>query len=114
MRFRRERMARIFLEALNKIFQRELEVPGALITITAVELSRDLARATARIAILPKEKEAAAMKSLAVARKHFQHLLTQALDWRLIPEILFELDQGAENAARVEKALLEAADQRTD
>jgi ribosome-binding factor A len=107
-------MVRLLSEKLNKLLQKELEVPGALVTITEVTLSKDLEHATAQIAVLPKEKEGEAMRLLDAERKHFRHLLIKELNWRFIPEILFELDHGAENAAQVEKALLDAENHKSD
>jgi ribosome-binding factor A len=99
-------MERLLLKELNIIIVKEMEIPGALVTLTDVALTSDLDQARIRISVLPKNKEREVLESLGKNRKSFRHLLVKKLSWRLIPELIFEIDEGVENAATVEKILL--------
>jgi len=111
MNYRKERMQSLLREKLNNLILREVEVSGALVTITDIQITSDLDQATINVSILPKEKEGETFKILEGQRKSLRHMLIKKLNWRLIPELIFRIDSGAENAARVEKILLEEESQ---
>lgn len=107
MQFRKERMQNLLRKELNNLLQREVETPGALITITDVSMTGDLREANVHVAIVPKDTERDIIKMLTEKRKMFRHMLIKRLPWKLIPALSFEIDSGAESAAAVEKALLD-------
>ena len=106
MNHRPERVSSVLIEELNKLLLRELEVPGALITVTSAEVSRDLEHAKIGVSVYPSEKAAEALKTLERRRREFQHLLLRKMNIRPMPQIAFELDRGPERAAGIEKALM--------
>ncbi len=78
MKHRPERVSDLIIEELNKIILKEIEIPDALITITDVEVVKDLSRAVVKISVLPSEKAEEAVKILERRSRHFQFLLPQA------------------------------------
>jgi ribosome-binding factor A len=107
MNYRKERLGSLLRGELNKIIVREIEIPNTIITITRVEVAEDLDRIKIGISTIPSEKTAEALKTLTHQKKHFAHLLLKKTRLRTIPELVFEIDHGSENAAVVEKRLLD-------
>ncbi len=107
MKYRALRVSKLIGEELSKIIIRELEFPGAIVTITDVEVSKKLEAASVKLSVVPSSKKGG---SLAIAQKatgKLQHLLTKKINIKPMPKIHFEIDHGSENAAVVEKRFLE-------
>jgi ribosome-binding factor A len=108
MRFHRpERVGSLIREELSRLILREAEFPSALVTITDVHVDKKMDNARVKLSILPVEKAPGAMRTLQGMIGNLQHLLNKKMGIRPMPRISFEMDHGLENAARVEKALLE-------
>jgi ribosome-binding factor A len=105
--FRNERVSSVIRERLSNLILREVETPGALVTVTDVDVDRKLERAIVRVSILPSEQVAPAFKKLARSAGELQFKLSREMNIRPMPRIQFQLDHGLENAANVEKALLQ-------
>lgn len=105
--FRKDRVASLLQEELGKLLLREVETPGALVTIMGIDVQKDLEVAHVNISVLPSRKNEDVLKILHRLEKHLQFLLLRKLNIKPMPEILFRIDHGPEHAAAVEKALLE-------
>ena len=105
--FRADRVSSLIEKELGMMLVKEIEVPGALITLTVVEADKKLNRAVAKISILPSEKAAEVLKILAKQAPRLQFILSRKLNIKPMPQIIFEIDRGPEKAAIVEKMLLE-------
>ena len=105
--FRKDRVGSLIEKELGMLIVKEVEVPGALITITAVEVQKKLDRAVVKFSVIPSEKAPEVLKILGKAAGRLQFTLSRKLNIKPMPKIIFEIDRGPENAARVEKALLE-------
>lgn len=83
--------------------------PEYLITVTAVETSRDLNNANVFISAINYQKkqvvENEIIKTLNLLKPDLQKYLLDRLDFRKIPEIHFRLDHTAENAQKIEKII---------
>jgi len=111
MRFHRpERVGSLIREELSRLILREAEFPGALVTITEVVVDKKMEHAKVRVSALPTERVDGAIKILDGMIGNLQHLLNKKMQIRPMPRISFEADLGFENAAIVEKKLLEAQD----
>jgi len=108
MNFRPVRVAQLIRDYLSEIVAREVEFPGALVTITEVEVGKKLDAAKVLVSVYPAASAEISMKTLEGARHALQFQLGRKLNIKPMPELNFELDTGPENAAKVEKALLEA------
>ena len=76
------------------------------VTVTLVEVSRDLSHAKVLVSVRGEspEKERS-IEGLQHAAGFFRTLLTRALPTRTVPELTFELDRGMEHAARINALL---------
>lgn len=84
-----------------------------LVTVTGVEVARDLRSARIYVSVLGSESErAATMDGLASAAGHLRSRLGRALSLRSAPEVTFRLDDSIARAAKIHAALEEA--QRQD
>ena len=101
------RVQKLVREELSIIILRELEFGGALATITEVEVDKKLENARVKFSVLPADATERIFKILENNTGRLQHLLAKKLNIKPMPRIRFEIDRGPENAARVEKALLE-------
>jgi len=103
---RYQRIESLIKEELNKIILKELEFPGALVTITEVEAQKDLEDADVFISVLPSEKTAEVMGELKKNQRQLQHWLLKKINIKPMPKIIFKIDYGMEKAAEVEKAFI--------
>lgn len=105
---RKERMASVIQEELSKLIQHEIEFRGALVTITQVEVGRDLEAARVLVSVLPEVKSGLVLKVLQKFQPRLQGMLLKKMNVRPMPRISFALDVGLLKAAEVEKKLLES------
>ena len=104
---RHQRVESLIKEELSKLVIKELEFPGALVTITNVDVQKDLDYANVKASVIPKEKDAAVLKILQKSQKYLTHLMIKKLNIKPMPEIRFEIDYGMEKAAELEKVFLD-------
>jgi ribosome-binding factor A len=105
--YRADRLAVIIRDELSSEILRTLEFPGALVTITEVELSQKQDTATVHVSVLPQEKEGKTVAALNKARGALAHALLKRLKIRVVPFLTFKLDRGLANAAAVDKVFIE-------
>lgn len=108
MLFRDERLSAQIRDELSATMLREMEFPGALVTITSVELTQKRDAATVLVSVLPDEAASKILRRLNGAAGMLRHFLLKKLSIKVIPELFFKLDKGVQNAAAVEKALIKA------
>lgn len=108
---RRERMSSLIAEKLAWMIEREIEIPGSLITITGVEITDKFELAAVKVSVYPSEKKEAVMNVLIKLAGHFQFELIRLLNIKPIPRIHFKYDDGPRKAAAVEKGLMKEEEQ---
>lgn len=85
-----------------------------LVTVTGVEVTRDLRHAKVFVSILGSDADrSATLDGLESLAGHLRGRIGRALRLRLAPEIQFQYDQSVARAARIE-ALLEQIKQKPD
>ncbi len=104
---RHQRVSSLIQEELNKIILRELEFGDALVTLTRIEVQKDLDYAAVNFSVIPVEKSKEVLRILNKNRRHLQYLLLRKINIKPMPEIRFQIDYGLEKAAKIEKVLLE-------
>src|SRR6185436_3477195 len=82
-----------------------------LVTVTGVDVTRDLRSAKVLVSILGSETErAATFDGLASVASHLRSRIGRALRLRLAPEITFKQDESIARAARIETLLSQLKD----
>lgn len=105
---RPERVSDLIIEEMNKLLLKEVEMPsGSLLTITDVEVAKDLSRAIIKISVYPSNYAKGILAVLEKKTAWFQRTLLRKMNIRPMPQISFEIDLGPEKAAIVEKIILE-------
>ena len=84
-----------------------------LVTVTGVDVTRDLRHAKVFVSILGSDAErSATLDGLASVANHLRSRIGRALRLRLAPEIAFKLDESVAHAARIESLLAQINDGR--
>lgn len=82
-----------------------------LVTVTGVDVSRDLHVATVFVSIYGSEVErAATLDGLGSVANHLRARIGRALRLRIAPEIVFKQDESVARAARIETLLSQIKD----
>jgi len=105
---RANRVAPLIHEELSLIMVRELEFPNMLVTVTTVDVDKKMERALVGISVIPSSKSDEAMKILEKASGYLFHLLFKKLNIKPMPHLMFRLDRGFENAAKIERQMIAA------
>ncbi len=106
MNRRSERVQSLIQVELGKILLKEMEFPNALVTITSVDVDKKLERAKVKVSVLPPSEENKVLKVALKATGELQYLLMKKINIKPMPKIYFEIDYGADNAAKIEKLLI--------
>ena len=104
---RTDRMADLLRAELADLLLRSVHDPRIrLVTVTGVEVSPDLRRAAIKISALGEEAERlATVEALRHARGFLRTELSHRLRTRVTPELVFELDRGAEQSQKISDLL---------
>lgn len=93
-------------EELNKLLLTEVDFPkGCLVTITAIETSKDLGYAKVWISILPVKFTQKVLAILNHNIGHLQFLLNKKLSLKPLPRLNFAIDETEKRAAEIEQLL---------
>ena len=106
-----ERISNLIREYLGELIVRELEFPGALVTLTDVDVDKNMDIAKVGVSVVPSAKSHEALRTLTAAQGELQHKLLLKLNIKPMPRIHFFIDHGSENAAHIEKILIEEDNQ---
>ncbi len=101
---RTERINALLREQLSELVQRGVKDPRitGLISITAVEVAKDLSQAKVHVSVYgTPEERGSVMAGLTSAATFFRRELRDRLDLRWIPNLVFVEDTSIERAARV-------------
>ncbi len=108
---RAERVAQQIQKEVAQILQRDLKDPRiGMVTVSAVEVSRDLAYAKIFISALLQEDEKAelAVKQLNESAPFVRSLLAKSMRMRVVPSIKFYLDTSVNEGLRMSKLVDDA------
>ena len=105
---RADRVAEAMREEIATFLAEEAKDPRItrLVTVTGVEVTRDLRHAKVFVSVMGTDAERAqTFEGLASVAVHLRSRVGRALRLRLAPEITFLPDQSIERAARIESLL---------
>jgi ribosome-binding factor A len=109
---RTEKMQKRAREVLGEAIDSLKDPRVGFTTVTAVRVSPDLRRTRVYVSVLGSEEErSATMAGLQSAVPHLRAELGRQIRLKYLPELIFELDTGAEEAERVETLLKKIHDE---
>ena len=91
---------------------RELGLPS--VSVSDVEVTRDLAHAKVFVTALQSEKSAEAMKGLKEHAKEIRYQLAQVMKLRHVPELHFMYDDSVDRGERIDALLRDLPDVRDE
>ena len=106
---RSERVAGQLRRELAQVIQHEVKDPAiGFISISDVEVTRDLAHAKVFVTVFESEKAAESLEALQRRAPFLRHRLSQEMRLRSVPELHFHHDSSVETGSRMD-SLIEAA-----
>lgn len=112
---RSDRVAGLLRRELADILRREIEPElPSLISLTDVEVTRDLAHAKVWISVLEIDKAREVLRSLTEACPEIRHQLAGRVRLRIVPELKFLHDTASESGQRIEQLLAAARKPRKE
>ena len=86
-----------------------------LVTITAVEVTRDLRHARLFISVMGSDSErAATLEALESMKGHLRTRLAKSMRLRVAPDIALKVDESVARAARIESLLAQVRERKDD
>ena len=104
---RTDRLSDLLRAELSELILREIKDPRIkLVSLTGVDVTSDLRRAVVRVSVLGEESQREeAVEALRHARGFLRTELAHRLRTRVPPELVFELDRGAEHSQKISDLL---------
>ncbi len=104
---RTDRVSDLVRIELSELILREIKDPRIrLVSLTGVDVTSDLRRATVRVSALGDDAQREeAVEALRHARGFLRTELSHRLRTRTTPELVFELDRGAEHSQKISDLL---------
>lgn len=105
---RADRVGEAVREEVAAFLARDAKDPRltGLVTVTAVEMARDLRHATVYVSVMGDEAaRASTVEALAGMAPHLRGRVGRALRLQFAPELTFRLDESVQRAARIETLL---------
>lgn len=107
--FRSERVSGQLRRELAQLIQREIKDPNVgFISVSDVEVTRDLAHAKVFITVFEAEKAKATLKALQKAAGFLRGRLGHELRMRNIPELHFQHDASVETGQKMDQLIATA------
>lgn len=100
---RPERVQEALRQEISKIVHNELKDPRlGFITITKVELTKDLRYAKVYFSVLGEMKDKGlALKGLNSAKGYIKNLIADRIKLRFVPEVAFKIDDSLEHTKHI-------------
>jgi ribosome-binding factor A len=103
---RSERVAGQIRRELAQLIQLEVRDPDiGFISVSDVEVTRDLAHAKVFITVFEAEKAASTIKALKTASRYLRHRLSQEMRIRSVPELHFHHDASVETGQKMDQLI---------
>jgi ribosome-binding factor A len=100
-----ERASEVIKKELAAIVPREIEAPNTFVTLTRVEVSSDLHYADVYFLTIPDKASEGVAAELDKNVYLIQQKLNKRLRMRPVPKIRFRIDQGEQEAAKIDEIL---------
>lgn len=107
---RTDRVSGELVKELSHIIQQEMKDPRlGFVSITRVELAKDLRHANAFVSVMGSDSEKeGTLKALSSGAGFIRSLISKRMKMRVIPDFTFKLDDSIEYSARIQELLRKA------
>ncbi len=104
---RTQRVGEVLQAEISQLLLRSVQDPRVRMTsVSAVDVSPDLRRAIVRVSVLDDTHREESLEALRHAAAFIRHRLAHRLrHMRVMPELIFEIDRGAEHSQRISDLL---------
>lgn len=104
---RTDRVGELLQAEISRLLVRSVHDPRVrMASVAAVDVSPDLRRAVVRVSVLDESRREESLTALRHAAGFLRHQLALNLrHMRVIPELVFEIDRGAEHSQRISDLL---------
>ena len=113
MAFRKEKINSLLKNIVGSFLKTNI-IPGTLVTITQVEISRGLRYAKIFLNIFPEEKEDYVLKLLKNKAGELRNYVKPRLKMKFLTHFEIEIDKGEKARQRMEEVLSKHPDIKTD
>lgn len=103
-----ERINELLLEEISEAINKEVGVPGALITISEVKCDPDFKKALVRFSVLPDILAGTVLRKLKQSTSHLVSIIKKRVKLRKIPHLIWEFDATEREAEKIEKLINQA------
>ncbi|MDX1381648.1 MAG: 30S ribosome-binding factor RbfA [Xanthomonadales bacterium] len=108
---RSERLSGQLRRELAQLIQQEVKDPAVgFVSVSDVEVARDLGHATVWVTVFDPERAEASLKALKRASGFLRKRLGQELRVRAVPELHFRHDASVETGQKMDRLISEARD----
>ena len=113
---RAERVQEALRQEISRIVQNEIKDPRlGFLTITSVELTKDLRYARVFFSVLGEEKnKKLALKGLTSAKGYIKGLLSDRVKLKFMPDIEFKIDESYEHTRKIHDILEQIKKEKRD
>ena len=106
---RQQKFAKLVLKEISDIFQRDKRsiLGNSFVTVADVRVSPDLSVAKIFVSMMLEKNKQAVLEKLNTHKKEIRKALGDRIrnQARIIPELIFIIDEVEENAARIESLI---------
>jgi ribosome-binding factor A len=104
---RTQRVGELLQAEISQLLLRSVQDPRVRMTsVSAVDVSPDLRRAVVHVSVLDENQRNESLSALRHAAGFIRHQLANRLrHMRVMPELIFEIDRGAEHSQRISDLL---------
>ena len=100
-----ERINELLLVEISEAINKEIGIPGALITISEVKCDPDLKKALVRFSVLPDNLAGSTLRKLKSSTSQLVGVLKKRVKLRKIPHLIWEFDATEKEAEKIEKLI---------
>ena len=110
MSLHQDQVASVIGRALQTIIARGLNDPRVrgLVTVTRVDVSKDLGNATVFVSVMPEEHEELTVHGLRHAARHLRTEVGNTVRIRRMPHLTIKLDRSLKKQAAIHRAIDQA------
>ena len=103
--YKEERLNSSIKEIASDFFEKEVSIPGILLTVTRIELRNHFTKAQIFVTVYPDSREKEAMNAVKTKSQFLHDYFKKRLRIRIIPRFEILIDKGEKNREKIEEIL---------